>query len=1235
MTTLLLPVAALLLLYIPPIQHAAAQWTATWLTRRTGVEVEVESVNLQIPLRIRIEGLHVGTLLGIESLGTDIRLRPLMKGIMMADYVSARGISIRTDTSASKLQAAISMQQLRADNIAYHLHDRKVDARHLSLADGYALLHNRGTTETKRGPKGFPLSLSVSEIQLLRIGADYRGPRLSLQGKTERISLHEAGIDTATQVSLRSAAIIDGELTLTQGDRVPWEITELTVRADSLRYAPSGIAGQFTQLAFKEAHGINLQEAKMMLAWQEGALDIPQLYLRTEYSSLSGHLRTERHETGNTTVDGKADLHIGYADARRWAQWIDDIPPEVLHLYPTETLSASILLTGSTHQLRLLRCRLSLPTALDINVNGTVQNVTSPKQRTARGHIEATTYDLDFLTELAHDMRDRHIVVPPDITLCGDFDYAPDTIHAHCALELNKGRIILEGGYRPESKAFALYLETAALDIKQIAPDEEMGAVSLQAHLEGNNPDYRQDGAIIHGKMRIQSLQWGERVFSNATVQASATNGRLLARATCGDSLMQWDLTTAISYAPNAIRARLNLQIDDINLKALGITNTDIRPAMQCRATLDISPDSSYSLHSRFSHISLRTPSQSIQPRPLDLQTELTPDTALLRISSGDLTLIVQAHTEGLPWQWKQPLTVAEGTEASYLTHIHARLEAGSDNPISNYLALIGVRFRTLYAIIDKEEREITSRLTIEGISAKGLETDSIEMTAHYANSTLRTRMHSGVLTWQTPLMQLRGRSDATVVWSTHLAHKEIYGLVQLSDVLYSMPVYSIQLHATDTLTIPLEAGGLTFTSLPLYTTNKHPLLLDGRVVLVGNTPTAQLRLTARDTHILQARPSPDAQLYGTALVNGSVTISGPLNALSIDGELQLLPASSIHYVYRDAILTAGNQLSNVVTFARFDADTLSGPTTRTRLATKGLSMNLNLTIAPTVQLEVSLGANKQNDIKIQGGGTLNLQYIPATGMRLSGKYTIEAGELNVNVPLLHVSHMAIRAGSAITWSGNPQNPQLNITAEERIRASVTLDGSPQSVLFVTGVSLTETMDKLSVQFTLAAPENASMQNTLATLSPEERGKLSVALLTTGLYLGEGGTGNLMNTALMSILQSQIDDISRDAFRTVDVSVGIEPLPDGVSGVSTRTDYSFSIAKRLWNNRIRVIIGGSVTTSNERIEDNAVIDNISIEWRINPVGNQYLRFFYDKNFESILEGEIRETGVGYAYRRRF
>ena len=53
------------------------------------------------------------------------------------------------------------------------------------------------------------------------------------------------------------------------------------------------------------------------------------------------------------------------------------------------------------------------------------------------------------------------------------------------------------------------------------------------------------------------------------------------------------------------------------------------------------------------------------------------------------------------------------------------------------------------------------------------------------------------------------------------------------------------------------------------------------------------------------------------------------------------------------------------------------------------------------------------------------------------------------------------------------------------------------------------------------------------------------------------------------------------------------------------------------------------------VDTDAIISNISIEWRITPTGSQYLRFFYNTNYKSILEGEIRETGIGYAYRRKF
>ena len=1235
LTMLLLPIVALLMLYTPLIQHAATQWVGMLLTQQIGIKVEVERVRIQFPLRIKVEDLHIGEYLQIKVLDTDLRLRPLKQGFIEADYVSAKDINIRTDTLTSAAQINISTKRFKADNIVYHLRERKAHIHRVFLADGYVTLYKRTAPSRKDTISKFPLSLNISEIQLLRIGGNFLSSQINLQGTMGSISLNEVAIDKTTQTSLLSAEIYDGAFTFKRNNKDTWELTKLTIRADSLQYTQSSIAGQLTHLAFREAHGINLQEAMITFAWQEGAFSVPQLTLRTDHSSLNGHLHASNYKSDEMTIDGNIDIHIGYADAMHWAQWINGIPQETLRLYPNQTLSASLSLSGSTNQLRLERCHLSLPTAFDININGLAQRITSPKQRSAKCHIKATIYDLNSLTALTKNREEMRIAIPHHTTLCADITYNPDTIYTHCELTLNTGKAILEGGYHPISKAFSLYIQTDSLDIQQIAPDVEVGEVSLQAHLEGNNLDYRQAGAITRGTMRIHSLQWGERTFSNALIQASAANDRILAHATCDDSLMQWSLTTSIRHESNAIKARLSIQIDDLNLMALQIAKADIHPALQCRATLDIRPDSAYLLYSHFSNISLRTATQCIQTQALNLQAKVTTDTTLLSISSGDLTLSASAHIEELPWQREHSNLPLGSRPTDYFTHAQAIFTAGSDNPVSNYLSLMGVKYRTIHATINEWEGTITGLLTIRGIASKEITTDSIGITAHYSNRTLRTHLQSEVLKWNTPQMQLQGKIDATALWSNTFILDSLSGQVNLSDVRYAIPTYSLYLRSIDTLKIPFERGGLTFTSLPLHTTGAHPLLLDGRIALFGNTPTIQVRLTARNTDLLQTQPTHESLLYGKALVSGNVMLSGPLNSLSISGELQLLPGSSMHYIYKDAILTANNQLDNVVTFVSFNADTLAAPLPKARVATNSFSVNLNLTIAPTAQLGVSLGASKQNDVKLQGGGTLNLQYIPATGIRLLGKYIIEVGELNMNVPLLHVSHMAIRPGSTITWSGNPQNPQLNITAEEHIRASVTLDGSPQSVLFVTGVSLTETMEKLNVQFTLATPENASMQNTLAALSPEERGKLSVALLTTGLYLGEGGTGNLMNTALMSILQSQIDNISRDAFRTVDVSVGIEPLPDGVSGVSTRTDYSFSVAKRLWNNRIRIIIGGSVTTSNERIEDDAAIDNISIEWRITPVGSQYLRFFYDKNYESILEGEIRETGVGYVYRRSF
>ena len=47
----------------------------------------------------------------------------------------------------------------------------------------------------------------------------------------------------------------------------------------------------------------------------------------------------------------------------------------------------------------------------------------------------------------------------------------------------------------------------------------------------------------------------------------------------------------------------------------------------------------------------------------------------------------------------------------------------------------------------------------------------------------------------------------------------------------------------------------------------------------------------------------------------------------------------------------------------------------------------------------------------------------------------------------------------------------------------------------------------MGVAFTIEAPEDNSINGELATMTDEQRGKLAVGMISTGMYLADGNTG--------------------------------------------------------------------------------------------------------------------------------
>lgn len=1239
---LLFPLLMLTALYIPSVQRWIGAAAMRHLSEKVGYACTVKRLQVRFPFRLHVDGFCMGTdndtLLSVELLRTDVALGSLLQGNVEVSYLVLEDAVLHPDALQQNVQVGGKIAYIRLDNVCFMRADSVLDVGGVSISGVNVHVmqqaHVEGDGDASRH---FPLMLSLGDMALGDVSVDCSFFVGHLHAEIPSLALKEVAVDTSLTLSMQHGGLQEAMLCFRSGTAYDsgheWCVEDLSLYADSLHVSADSIGGILTSLTLHEGHGIVVEEAYMAFSVVDNVVRLPYFVLHTEVSSLSGHLRGVDLRERMLTLDGNIQGELGYADVLCMGKLFPE--SSFLELYPQAPLVIDIALDCSFNAVYFTRCRLSLATAFEVDMTGRVVEWSDYKHLFAQLDVVAQLHNVDFLSALLDETLRERVRIPHDMVLEATFSYQPDSLLAQLDIRFDGGAIALHGSYYPTVERYALILRTEALDVRRILPEESLGVATMTVAVEGDGLDWEATESRVVCSIGIDSIGFADRTYSNAQVSVSLYNQHLQMVASYTDMLLRFNLKGEARYSERRLQAHLYAHVLEADLHGLGVAEIDIRPSFQSHWALSVDSDDVYTLRAHLYDITLSSDQRMVRPLPLRLNARVSADSIAMSLFAGDLHLTACAHAFGLPWQWNKLLDERGMGYKRVLSAPKVSLYAGIDNPISSYLALAGITVSSINVQLYEEAGHLEGTASVGRCSMQGLLADTLMLTARYKDDEFVVHAQLIGIVWQRTMLQLTAMAEAEISWDGTSRLDNLRGVLKLSDVNLRFPAYDMQLTMKSPTSIPLYQGRLLVQDVALYAAGKRPVLLNGSVLLLGGTPSLDLRFEAHDVSLLQNRRTGETMLYGTALLDGKATLIGPFDALVLSGELGLRGGSTLYYIYKDASLAANNNLDDVVSFVDFSGELSNAVQSVNSRSNGGFAMNLNVTIAPTVQLEVLLGNSGENSGSVQGGGSFNVQYIPAVGLRLSGRYIVASGELQINVPLLHVHTMTLRPGGTVQWSGNALNPLLDIVLEDRMRASVTIDDIPQSVLFVAGVSLYDTMERLGVQFTLSAPENASMQNLLAALSSDERSKLAVALLTTGLYLGEGGTGNLMNTALLGFLQSQLDNISRDTFRSVDVSFGIEPLQDGVSGISTRTDYSFSIAKRLWHDRIRIAIGGSVTTSNERIEENAIIDNVSVEWRIKPNGSQYFHFFYNKNIESILEGEVRETGVGYVYRKQF
>lgn len=464
------------------------------------------------------------------------------------------------------------------------------------------------------------------------------------------------------------------------------------------------------------------------------------------------------------------------------------------------------------------------------------------------------------------------------------------------------------------------------------------------------------------------------------------------------------------------------------------------------------------------------------------------------------------------------------------------------------------------------------------------------------------------------------------------MARPMLNGKVLLDSVRVYSDIYGFNMRIGND-SARVDNSVLHLDTLNFYSSNNNPLVVDGKVDFSAlDNINMAVKVKGENFRLIDSKQTAKSEVYGSVYSDIDVIVQGTLAKLNVYGNLNVLPKTDVSYVLKDSPLSAENDLNSLVSFVDF-SDTAA--VVAKKEEAMGLTMLLNLNINDAAHLHCDINDDQQSYIDVEGGGNMTFKYLPTGEMFLTGRYTINSGEMKYALPVIPLRTFYLTEGSYIEFTGEPMNPTLNIAAKEKVKASVNDDNNPRSVNFEVGLKLTQPLNRMGLEFTIEAPDDQTIQNQLASMSAEQKNKLAISMLATGLYLEESNASNGLKTsnALNAFLQNQVQQIAGKALKSVDLSVSVE---DGTSSTGmSNTDYSFRFAKKFWGNRVNVVIGGHVSTGEDARNDaSSFIDNVSIEYRIDNSAKRYVNLFYDHNSQDPLEGQITEAGAGLVLRRK-
>ena len=294
---------------------------------------------------------------------------------------------------------------------------------------------------------------------------------------------------------------------------------------------------------------------------------------------------------------------------------------------------------------------------------------------------------------------------------------------------------------------------------------------------------------------------------------------------------------------------------------------------------------------------------------------------------------------------------------------------------------------------------------------------------------------------------------------------------------------------------------------------------------------------------------------------------------------------------------------------------------------------DLNITILPTTDLTYPI--DKKNLAQFKPQGTINVRYGTADGeLNLGGQINIDEGVVRYSPNMYPIMPFHVDSGSHVAFNGPLGQTIVNVSASQQVKSDVQSEGEEtRRVVFNTGVRVNGILDSLglnAIGFFLEAPNDETVTRELATMDEDTREGIAAVLLATGMYMGESNVaaqrdGYSLSSIINSRLNAAMANSKMGKIVDIDISSGQTEHASGKTN-----DMNIAISKSLFNDRLRITVGSTISDNPEVNKANGLLSMIYADYKLTPSGSVYLRMFSQRDYDNIFEGELYKSGVGVA-----